>query len=1051
MKKKFKRILKRTKRIISKIIEDKQLLTIFILMLVVIIIGCIAIGVLRTLAIIISLIIMAFIIKFIYIKKNKKIEKIKTKEDIKDDNEKNFDNNDIDEQNENSDFDNNDKDNIEELKKDNGVKMVKKKKKSKKQVEKKKEKLISKIITIILIIILLGILLGIFFIGYIIVSAPNFNPGNLYRQESSIVYDSDGEVIAKLGSEKRKTITYDEMPEVLIDAIIATEDSRFFQHNGVDLPRFMKAVVGQLLRRSGAGGGSTITMQVSKNAYTDNIAVGIKGIIRKFTDIYLSVFKLEKKYTKEQILEYYVNIPDLSSNSYGVAEAAETYFGKDVSELNLSEAALIAGLFQAPTAYNPYFYPENATERRATVLRLMRRHGYITEDEERMANEISVESLLATRTSSNPYQSFIDVVTEEINKKTGESPLRTPMKIYTTLDRKKQDHLNKVINGELFTWPNEKTQIGLAITDVETGGIVALSGGRNVVALGTNRAVGMRKQPGSTAKPVFDYGPGVEYNNWSTYTPFIDEAWGYSNGTGIKNWDGRFYGFLTLRRSLGLSRNVPALKAFQNVPNKKIYNFVTSLGLTPEMEGDYVHEAHSLGAFDGASPLQMTAAYATFANGGYYIEPYTVTKIIYLDSNQTKEYKPSKTKVMSDATAYIITNSLVWAVDSGLSAGARIPGRQVAAKTGTSTFSEQAIKAYNIPANATKDYWIVGYTPKVALGLWYGYDKITDGYNVMADNSRKDTVFRTVLKGICDDSPKNFTIPKSVTAVQIENGTIPAMLPSSSTPSDMITTEYFKSGTEPTEVSPRYQSLSNPSGLNVKVDNKTATLTWNAVNVPNYYNESWMNSHIKDGMGDTKQNYLEYRKEELEKLGAFGYDIYIGYNGSEKYITTTTDTTANVDISNYNNGEIKFIVKTAWANNKSTISSGSEYTLKHEDISVVTVNLKGSETINLNVNDIYSDQGVVVLDNFVNVTDSSEVTYTITNSSNVMMSEVDTSVADTYKIKYKVVYKGSTYEKVRTVIVSNPTNNTEENNNQNTENSENTENTEVNKENESNQ
>ena len=919
MKNKLKYYMRRTKKIISKIVKDKQLLTIFLLMIAVLIIGCIVFGIFKTFIIILSLVLIAFIAKKI-----------------------------------------NDKKNLKEV-----DDMATKKRKS--------------------------------------------------RKESSIVYDKNGEVIGKLGAEKRKTIAYDEMPEVLIDAIIATEDSRYFQHNGVDLPRFLKAVVGQVLHGSSAGGGSTITMQVSKNAYTDKVSTGIKGIIRKFTDIYLSVFKLEKQYTKEQILEYYVNIPDLSSNSYGVAAAAETYFGKNVSELNLSEAALIAGLFQAPTAYNPFYHPEAAAQRRAMVLRLMRRHGYITEDEERMANEISVESLLTEGVSNSPYQSFIDMVTSEIWEKTGESPLQTPMKIYTTMDKTKQDHLNKVIDE--FKWPSEKTQTGIAVTDVDTGGIVALSGGRNVVALGTNRAVGMKKQPGSTAKPIFDYGPAVEYNNWSTYTPFIDEPWAYSNGVGIKNWDGGFKGFLTLRQALGLSRNIPALKAFQNVSNKNIKTFVTSLGITPELEDGHVHEAHALGSFDGVSPLEMTVAYASFANGGYYIEPYTVTKIVYMDSNQTKEYKPSKTKVMSDSTAYIITNSLVWAVDSGLSSGARIYGMQVAAKTGTTNFDDRTIKAYNLASNATKDYWIVGYTPKYAMGLWYGYDKITDGHNVPADNSRKDTIFRTVLKGISDDSPKSFTIPKSVTAVQIEKGTVPAMLPSDNTPSDMITTEYFKSGTEPTEISPRYQSLSNVSGLTATVENNKASLSWNAANIPDYYNKSWLEYHITDNMGDTKQNYLEYREEEMEKLGEFGYDIFVAYNGNEKYITTTTNTNTTIDISNYGNN-IKFIVKTAWANDKTTISSGSEFSLNNSEMSLVSVNLNGSQTVNLNLNDIYSDQGVTVLDNFVDVTSNAEITVTITNSSNMMLSEVDTSEADTYKIKYKVVYNNSTYEKTRTVIVS---------------------------------
>ncbi len=1029
MKNKFKKFFKRSKRIISKIVADKQLLTIFTLMLLVIIIGCIVIGVLRTFIIIGSLILISFLIRFILKKKQeittnkKKEDNKKKKKDGEEENEDEVEGEEKEEAKEDIKDEEHDEvksDTISESS-DNSIMIKKKKKAEKKKSHKKndKKKVWNTIITIVLVLMLLGILLAFAFAGYVVISAPNFNPSNLYRKESSIMYDKDGNTIAKLGSEIRKTITYDQMPQVLVEAIIATEDSRFYQHNGVDLPRFTKAVIGQLLHKSGAGGGSTITMQVSKNAYTSGVRNGFEGIVRKFTDIYLAVFKLERNYTKDQILEYYVNIPGLGSNSFGVAEASETYFGKDVSELNLSEAALIAGLFQAPTAYNPYLHPEAAAERRAVVLNLMVRHGYITREEADMANAISVESLLGTKSYTNPYQNFIDVAIDEIYEKTGENPYNTPMKIYTTLDKEKQDYLNKVIEGEVYTWVNDTVQTGIAVTDVENGGIVAISGGRNTVAMGLNRATDLKNQLGSAAKPLFDYGPGVEYNNWSTYTPFIDEPWSYSSGGGaIKNWDSNFYGFLTLRRSLGLSRNIPALKAFQNVGNNKIYSFVTSLGITPEMEGGSVHEAHALGSFNGTNPLEVAAAYAAFANGGYYIKPYTVTKIVYMGTNQTKEYKPSKTKVMEDSSAYIITNSLIWAVDAGLSAGARIAGRQVAAKTSTTNFDDRTLRAFNLPYNAIKDYWVAGYTPKIAMAVWYGYDKITDGYNTTADNSRKDRLFNTVMKGMLSDSPKNFTIPKSIVAVQVETGTIPAMLPSDNTPKDMISTEYFKAGTEPTEISPRYLQLNNPNGLTVSTENKMATLSWKEVNMPAYYTESWMNSHIKDGMGDTAQNYIEYRKEEIEKLGEFGYDIYIvDSTGNEKLVTTTTDTTAKVDISKYT-GDIKFIVKTAWSIDKTTQSSGSEYTVVEEKpLSIVSVSLRGDATMNLKVNDIFNDPLVTVLDNFKDVTSESDISYTITNSNKEMLSEVDTSTADTYTIKYKVVYNENTYEQTRIVIV----------------------------------
>ena len=208
------------------------------------------------------------------------------------------------------------------------------------------------ILIIIFLVMALAACIGVsaFFI-YIVNNAPAFDIEVLNKREASILYNTDGEEYARIG-ELRENITYDDLPEVFIDALIATEDSRFFQHNGFDAPRFIKASVGQVLGKKNAGGASTLSMQLVKNTYTDAKQSGMnsEGIIRKFTDIYLAVFKLEKNYSKEQIIEFYVNNYDLSSNSFGVEQASQTYFGKSVRDLNLSEAATLVGVFNNPTA-----------------------------------------------------------------------------------------------------------------------------------------------------------------------------------------------------------------------------------------------------------------------------------------------------------------------------------------------------------------------------------------------------------------------------------------------------------------------------------------------------------------------------------------------------------------------------------------------------------------------------------------------------------------------------------------------------------------------------
>ena len=348
----------------------------------------------------------------------------------------------------------------------------------KKNISKKQRRSIWKIILTALLIFGITMVLAVTgFFGYIVFSSPEFSEEAFNVKDQTIVYDKNNQIIAKLGVENRESITYDQLPQVLIDAIIATEDSRFFQHNGVDLPRFLKASVYQLMGRSDAGGASTLTMQMVKNSLTSTEDTGIKGIIRKFQDVYLSVFKVEKNYTKEEIIELYVNNHCLGSSIYGVGEASKYYFGKSVSELTLPEASLLAGLFQAPNRHNPYKNIESATTRRNTVLNLMVRHGYITKEEAQMAKDVSVESLLVGIKEETDYQGYIDNIIVEVKKLTGQDPALVPMKIYTTMEKKIQDGINSVINNDKASyWRDDKVQAGIAIINVKTGAIAALSG-----------------------------------------------------------------------------------------------------------------------------------------------------------------------------------------------------------------------------------------------------------------------------------------------------------------------------------------------------------------------------------------------------------------------------------------------------------------------------------------------------------------------------------------------------------------------------------------------
>ena len=702
------------------------------------------------------------------------------------------------------------------------------------------------------------------FIAYIKINAdPKYETSKLNTLEITRIYDKDGNEIAKLGSEKREKVSYDELPEVLVDAIIATEDSRFFQHNGLDAPRFFKATMGQLTGNHNAGGASTLTMQVVKNSFTDKYGQktsGVSGIIRKFEDVYLAVFRLEKDYSKEQIIEYYVNNHFLGGNIYGVEEASNAYFGKHVSDLNLSEAAIIAGMFKSPNFYRPTANPINATERRKTVLYLMRRAGYITAEEEKAANAIPVQSLTSeTNTSTeNKYQGYIDTVVEEVEDKYGVNPYSTPLLVYTNLDKSRQNAVNSVLNGETYNWIDDRVQTGVAVLDSESGKILAIGNGRSInsrnnsTASQFNYATQIRRQPGSTAKPLFDYGPGIEYNNWSTYQPFNDAPYTYSNGRSIKNWDGGYFGTITLRKALSASRNIPALKAFQQVKNDNIKKFVTTLGITPEIcQSGYaynydkdkcinkqdpsdvkdtiaLHEAHSIGAFTGVSPLQMAGAYAAFSNGGYYNEPYAVSKIVFRQTGKTVEHKAVRRQAMSDATAYMIASVLQ---NVALTGGKPY---NVACKTGTTNFDDYTMDRYNMPGDAIRDSWVIGFSSKTTIGMWYGYDDFTkesiaQGYvlhNVPATIQKDRLFIALVNSGAMESNRADFKQPNSVVKVNVSPYSNPAKL---AVPGGPSITELFKKGTEPTEYDTGNYKISAPGNFKVVNNGGSVTMSWNAV------------------------------------------------------------------------------------------------------------------------------------------------------------------------------------------------------------------------------
>ncbi len=713
---------------------------------------------------------------------------------------------------------------------------------------KRKRKWIRIVLNCLAILFLLAAIAGVgavaWFLNYIVDHAPEFNEDALTMTQTTKIFDSQGIEIAELGTEKREIIKYNQLNEGLVDALVATEDARFFQHNGFDAPRFLVASIKQATGNSDAGGASTLTMQVAKNSYNAENAKetkGFKGIVRKFTDIYMAVFKIEQNYSKQEIIEFYLNNHFLGNNAYGIEQAALTYFNKHAKDLNLAEASLLIGMFQAPGAYDPFKNPAAAEARRATVLRLMKDHGYITDEERRIANSIPVKRLLDTQKTDQKYWSYINTVVEEAQKRYGANPHTTSMLIYTNMNSEYQQAVDDLMSGRTYNWDNPDVQAGIAVVEARTGKITAIGAGRNQegVYSPTNYATQTVRQIGSTAKPVFDYAPGIEYNNWSTGKLFDDSKYYYSTGQEIRNSDRGYMGIITLRTALAQSRNIPALKAFQQVNNKKIMNFVTSLGITIEPESKkagFLHEAYSIGSFNGSNPWEMAAAYAAFANGGYYYEPYTINKIEFRDTGEVITYESEKKRVMSDATAFMITDVLKTAVNSGLSGAAKLPGVNVAAKTGTTNLTSSIIYKYGYRSNAVNDAWVVGYDPEYSIAMWYGYEPLSKKYYTTNDTAytiRKSLWAATAGK-IFKKNGQDFKMPSSVVKVAVERTSdvnAEPKLASPYTPNDKKVYEYFKKGTEPTEVSTAYMKLPTPVDFSVSYEpaHNRVNMSWNRV------------------------------------------------------------------------------------------------------------------------------------------------------------------------------------------------------------------------------
>lgn len=638
---------------------------------------------------------------------------------------------------------------------------------------KKKPKSIKRIIGRILLALLglfiIGVSAGaILFFSYA-KSAPTLSKSALTSTSSTTIYDSSGNKILTLGTEKRQNASQSQIPQKLKDAIVSIEDRRFYKHNGVDPYRIVSAAISDLTgSSSGLQGGSTLDQQLIKLAYFST-KKSDQTLKRKAQEAWLAI-QMDKKYSKSQILTFYINKVFMGNGIYGMQTAAEYYYGKKLSQLTLAQTALIAGIPNAPSSYNPYSSTKLATQRRNEVLDAMVANKKITSAQAAAAKKVSVTDGLVSQsshssTSKTKQATWSDAYLKQVIKQVeskGYNPYSSSLKVYTNLNMKIQKKLYKLANSNTLSYPDNKVQVAATVVNPNNGKVLAMLGGRKTgnVTYGLNRAVQTSRTNGSTAKPLMDYAPAIEYLSWATYHQLDDTAYNYpGTSTALNDFDDSYKGTMTMQEALTESRNIPAIRALAAVGLTKAQNFISKLGFKYSKSLSY-----SNGIGLPSSTLQNAAAYSAFDNGGTYYKPTYINKIKVADG-EVKHYSSKGKQVMQSSTAYMITYMLQNVISSSSGTGHRayISGFYQAGKTGTNAYPSNI--STNFPDDATMDSWFNGYTKHYSVSIWMGYDHPYKDSNYLSSSSSHlpQYFYKYLIQAISKNkSNKNWKRPSNV-------------------------------------------------------------------------------------------------------------------------------------------------------------------------------------------------------------------------------------------------------------------------------------------------
>ncbi|MBW2192244.1 MAG: PBP1A family penicillin-binding protein [Deltaproteobacteria bacterium] len=597
------------------------------------------------------------------------------------------------------------------------------------------------------------------------------------------IYSADRVLLGELFVEKRDSVSLQKVPNQLIAALIATEDRSFYKHSGVDLKGILRAIIKNIYAGKFVEGASTITQQLAKTLFL----TPRKTLTRKIKEAILA-FQLERRYTKDEILELYLNQVYFGSGAYGVESAAKIFFGKLVEDLSLAECALIAAMPKAPSRYSPLVNKELALKRRNIVLKQMFDTGIIKETTHQNAlKEPITLGKQDKHAAKAPY--FVEYVKKFLEDTLGSSRLyKGGLTVFTTLNFGLQSAAEKATVKGLDALEarmkkqgikNPDPQCALVSLDIQTGGILAMVGGKDFFKSAFNRAISARRQPGSAFKPIV-YAHAVE-QGFPQNMLILDAPVAYKGGRNKEDWkpenfSNSYLGEMTLRHALAISENIPAVRLIEILGPSPVAQFGYALGIESALLPNL---SLALGTSE-VTLLDSTAAYAVFPNRGKHIKPYGVLEVIDQEQRVVWRVRPQKKAVMSRTGAAIITNMLQGVVMEGTGKKARVIGRSVAGKTGTT--------------NQYKDALFIGFSPAVATGVWVGNDSFTTlGKQETGARAALPIWIDFMLKALEDEEYQYFDIPDDVVQVRMDPRTGLLVDGNRSNGVDAL----FKKGTEP--------------------------------------------------------------------------------------------------------------------------------------------------------------------------------------------------------------------------------------------------------------